>query len=256
VKEQRGFSLVELMVVMVITTALSGIVLGFALDFWRSNATLESDLETFVSRENAGDSLREALNPSAGLITQNSIVDTHTNNPDPSDATNQHWLILHAIPGNKTVGSTGTTTPLFYFQAPALDSSKNLIMNGSQPYQNEFVLYMNGTTDQLLMRRLANPSATGNTTVTTCPPAQATSSCPADKVIINNLSSVDVRYFSRSGALLDYTSSTDSDGNYSGPDFPAVEVVEINLHIFKKSQLKGGADTSSQTVIRVAIRNA
>ena len=129
-------------------------------------------------------------------------------------------------------------------------------MNGTQPYENEYILYLDGTSKQLLMRSLANSSATNNATKTSCPAALASASCPADRIIADNIDSIDTRYFSRSGIGINHQSIVDpTTGSYIGPDFTSVEVVEFNLRIFKKSTLHGGADTSSQTVIRVALRN-
>jgi hypothetical protein len=249
---------------MVITLIVSGTVLSFAISFWGVSATLQGDLSTYVSRSDAGDSLREAFNVSSGLLVQNSIPDPNAMVPDPADGSGQHWEVIHAIPGNIPIGSSGTMTPVAYYQAPATTRDKTIIMNGTQPYANEFVLYLNGTTKQLLLRSLANPAATDNSTITSCPADATTASCPADKVICDNISSVDTRYFSRSGNTIDWTSiiERDIDGNpvvptvYIGPDFPAVEVVEFTLHLFQKSTIHGGQDTINSTIIRVAIRNS
>ena len=173
-RNQSGFTLVELLVVMMVTTVVTGAVLFFAIDFWGSNATLQNDLETYVIRSNASDRLREALNVSSGLMMQNSLPDTNPMAPDPTDATGTYWKVIHAIPGSTSVGANGTYTPIIYFQSPATDSNKNIIMNNAQPYQNEFVLYLDGTNKELLLRSIANPSASDNATISTCPPANAT----------------------------------------------------------------------------------
>jgi hypothetical protein len=255
-RNQSGVTLVELLIVIVVSTAVTIAILAFAISFWSSNATLENDLETYVTRSDAGDTLRDYLNESSGLITQNSIDDNHPMAADPTDVTGQHWQVIHAIPKSIPVGASGTLTPVIYFQNPAVDTSKNFVMNGIQPFTNEFILYLNGTTKQLLLRSLANPGAANNKTITSCPSGSVTSSCPADKILADDVSSVDTRYFSRSGNPIDYTSITDPlTGAYIGPDFSNVEVVEITLHLFRKSTIGGGEDTANSTIIRVAIRN-
>jgi len=252
--DESGFTIPELISVMIVTMLFSGLIIYFAYSYWRSSATLQSDMETYVGRLNAGDKLSDSFNKASGLMSQNSIPDAHTDNPDPAYASNNYWLPIHAVPGNTPIGASGTTTPLIYFEKPAVDNSKNYIMNGTQPYQNEFVLYLDGSTKQLRLRTLANGAATGNAAVTRCPPAVA--GCPADRTIAEDLASIDTRYFSRTGNPINYQSITDpTTGAYIGPDFTSVEVIEFNLHIFRKSVLHGGADTSSQTVIRVALRN-
>jgi hypothetical protein len=251
-----GFTLVELTVVMMLTLAFSGIVLNFAIDFWGNTTSLQNDSETFVTRQDAGDRLRDILNVASQLNTQNGIPDANTNNVDPADLTGTYWQIQHAIPGNTPLPAAGSTTPLVYFSAPSVDESKNFIMNGVQPYQDEFVLYLDGTTKRLMLRSLANPGASGNRVTTSCPPAVATAACPADRRIAIDVESVDMRFFSRSGNLLDWTSVTDPiTGNYIGPDYPVVEVIELTINLERKAIVKGAADSRNQTIVRVALRN-
>jgi len=255
-ENEKGFTIPELLSVMIVSLIFSGLILYFAFSYWRATATLEGDLQTYVGRLNTGDKLRESFNAASGLITQNSLPDSNTGNPDPAYASNNFWIPIHAVPGNIAMGSTGTITPVVYFKQPAVDSSKNYIMNGTLPYENEFILYLDGGSKQLMLRSLANPAATGNATLTSCPPATATSLCPGDRIIGEDVASLDTRYFSRTGNLIDYTSITDPiTGAYIGPDFMSVEVIEFNIHVFKKSALHNGADTSSQTIIRLALRN-
>lgn len=251
-----GFTLPELIVAMILTVFFAGVVLTFMFDFWGSVATLQADGETFVERQNAGDRVRTLLNAASHLINQNSLADSNTEVVDPGDVTGTHWLLIHAVPGNVPMPASGQYTPVFYFEAPSVDANKNFIMNGSQNYYDEFVFYLNGTTRQLLVRTLVNPSATGDALKTTCPPASATSSCPADTVISSDLTSVDVNYFSKSGNVINYQSSTDPlTGQYNGPDFPTVEVVQMTLHLQRNAAIDGATSTSNQTIIRVALRN-
>ncbi len=253
---ESGFTLPELLTVIVTTAFFSGLVLYFGISYWRYGYLLEADLDTFVSRLNAQDFLRETFATSSGLITQNSIPDPSTHNPDPAVVGNQYWLPIHAIPGNTTIGAANTTTPLLYYKRFSVDSSGAYIMNGLQPFEDEYVLYLNGSTKQLLQRSLANPGAAGNRLKTSCPAASASSSCPADKVIISDVDSVDLQYFSKSGNLIDWTSIYDTtNGTYIGPDFPVVEVLELNLHIAKKPLLQKTNATVNETVIRIALRN-
>jgi len=253
---EQGFTLVELVVYMTLTVMFTILVFSFMFDFWGSAATLENDSETFVTRQDAGDSLRDRLNAAAHLISQNSIGDAHTLVGDPSDSTGTYWEVVHAIPGTTPMPSNGSYAPVIYYESPSIDSSKNYIMNGSQPYDDEFILYLNGTTKQLLLRSLANPTATGDYLTTSCPAAAASSTCPADTIIASDITAVDTRYFSRSGNTIDYTSVTDpTTGLPIGPDFPSVEVVELTLHLGRSSTINGGQSTANETIVRVALRN-
>lgn len=254
--DQRGLTIVELLVVVAVSGIVMSIVTGFALRYWTNSAVLQSDEQTLVGRLNAGDFVREAIDSASGLITQNDLPDSHTMAVDTSIASGLYWKPIHAIPSTISMGASGVYTPVFYFNRPSIDTSKAVIMNGTTPYQDDVILYLNGTTKQLLARVIANTSATNNRAKTTCPAASANNSCPADFVVADNVTSLTTRYFSRSGNTIDYTSITDPvTGYYIGPDYPSVEVVEINLKLTKKATLHNGADTTSQTIIRVALRN-
>lgn len=256
-KDESGLTLVELVVVMTLTLAFSGMVISFAIDYWGASTTLKNDSETFVTRQNLGDILRDRLNAATGLIMQNSIADPHANVPDPGDVSSTHWLIQHAIPKTIPLPAAGQYTPVFYYTAPSVNSSKAPIMNGTLMYYDEFVLYLDGSKHQLLLRNLINPSTVASNNLrSTCPTAAASSSCPEEKVVANDVTSVTTRYFSRSGNTLDWTSIVDPDtGQYIGPDFPSVEVVELTINLGRKAIIHGAGDTSNQTIVRVALRN-
>ncbi|MBX4201981.1 hypothetical protein KW803_03795, partial [Candidatus Saccharibacteria bacterium] len=185
------------------------LILFFFISYWRDGYLLQADLDTLTTRLNAGDILREEIGTSTGLIMQNGLPDANANVPDPGDASNQYWLVIHAIPGNKSVGITGTYTPLVYFKRYSLNASGQYIMNGTQPYEDEYVLYLDGSGKSLKQRSIANPNATGDKLKTSCPTSLASPSCPADKTIADDLASIDMRYFSRTGNLIDYTSIYD-----------------------------------------------
>jgi len=256
-RDETGFTITELLIVIILTSILTLIVMLFAFDLWRSSAIQQAENDTLVTRFNASDTIREFIGSSSGLIIQNSIADTNANVPDPNISGGQFWLPIHAIPGTTSMPASGSYSPLIYFRRFSQDSSKAYIMNGTSPYENEYVLYLDGTTKQLMMRTLANPSAAGNSSKTSCPPSLATPSCPADRVIAADVASVATRYFSRTGNLIDYTSITDpSTGQYIGPDFTAVEVLEVTINLSKKPAFSSTNPTSNSTVIRVALRNS
>lgn len=252
---QQGFTIVELLSVMAVTTLFVGLIMFFTFSYWRYGFLMEADLDTFVTRLNAGDYLRESLGTSSGLIVQNSIPDPNAHNPDPAIASGQYWTPLHAVPGTQSAGGSGTT-PFLYFSRLSVNTSGNIIMNGTQPYEDEYVLYLDGPTKRLLVRALANPNAPGNRLLTSCPPAIATAACPADKVLVQDLASVESKYFSRTGNTINHTSIVDPDtGAYIGPDFPVVDVVEVVLNITKKPIFQKTNATQNKTTIRIALRN-
>jgi type II secretory pathway pseudopilin PulG len=253
---ESGFTVVELLVVTIVSGILFASVSGFALNYWGKSIGLSNDSQTLVTRLNAGDYLRAGIDSASGLVIQNDLADPHVGNPDPGDSTGTHWVMIHAIPRTINMGASGTFTQVIYFNRASVDTSKNIIMNGTIPYQDNVVLYLNGSTKQLLARTVANGAAPSNRALTSCPPAVATNSCPADTVVADNVASVGMRYFSRSGNSIDYTSIIDPNtGGYIGPDFPSVEIVEFTLNLTQAAQFHNATNTSNQTVIRVALRN-
>lgn len=252
---EEGFTIPEMLSVLIVTGLLVGLIMFFTFSYWRYGSLLEADLGTFVERMNAGDILREQVGSSSGLIIQNSIPDSNSAKPDPAIPSGLYWEPIHAIPGNKTAAS-GQFTPIVYYRRFSMLANGTIAMNGTQPYEDEYVLYINGATKQLLLRSLSNPAVVGNRLKTSCPANLTSTSCPADKVLIRDLASVDMRYFSRTGGLIDYTSIFDPVTNqYIGPDFPVVDVTEFGLNVTKKPFLQKTSATVNKTIIRIALRN-
>lgn len=256
-RDESGFTISELLVVIILTSLLTLIIMLFTFSLWRTSATQEANIDTLLTRFNASDKLRELIGTSTGLIIQNGLNDGRAMVTDPANPGGNYWLPIHAIPGNKPMSSSGNYTPLIYLRRFSANSSGQYIMNGTQPYEDEFVLYMDGSTKSLMQRTIANPSASGNRLKTSCPSTYASASCPSDKVIASDITSIDTRYFSRTGNLVDFTSITDPNtGLYAGPDFTAVEVVELTFHLSKKPYFSDTNPTQNSTVVRIALRNS
>lgn len=229
---------------------------AFALDYWANTVSLSNHQTALVSRLNASDYLNVAIDQATGLINQNSLPDSHTGNPDPSNSSGNYWLTIHAVPGLISMGNPGTVTPVIYYNRPSIDTTKQIIMNGTIPYEDNIVLYLDGSTNQLLARTLANPYAASNRARTTCPAAVASSTCPADTVVAESVTGMSMRYFSRSGNTIDYTSIVDpTTGQYIGPDFPSVKIVEFTLNLSQASSMHNAKAATNSTIIRVALRN-
>jgi len=250
-----GFTLVELLIVIVTTSLFVTLIMYFTIQYWRFGFALEADLDTLTQRLDAGDFIRDSLGTSSGLISQNSLADTHVLDQDPTAGAG-FWLTIHAVPGNTPMPAKGSFTPLLYYQRPSINTSNQVILNGTQPYLDEYVLYLDGNTKSLMVRTLANSGAPANRAHTSCPTAAASAGCPADRTLVSDIASIDTRYFSRNGTTINWMSSVDSiTGAYIGPDFPVVEVVELTLNVAKKDTFQTVTTTKSSTVIRIALRN-
>ncbi|HSX14586.1 MAG TPA: hypothetical protein VLE72_01590 [Candidatus Saccharimonadales bacterium] len=81
---------------------------------------------------------------------------------------------------------------------PAHDASNNLIYSDglhNNLYTNDYIYYLDASTHRLYRRIIANQSAPGNAAVTTCPPAIATPSCPADALTVEDVANLTTSYF-------------------------------------------------------------
>ncbi len=252
-KVLKGFTVVEVTMVIVASGIIFALVFSFFWEYWQYAEKAQSDSDIFTSRLDASDYIRDSVGSSSGLITQNSIIDSNANVVDGTAGAG-YWQMIHSVP--QTITTTSTDQPITYFKRFSQNSSKAFIMNGTNPYEDEYILYLSSS-GELRVRTIKNTSATGNILVTSCPPASATANCPADKVLIDNIESISTRYFSRSGTLIDYTPTYDVDTGawVNGPDFPTVEVIEYTIKVSKKAFTQTTNTSQSETIIRIALRN-
>jgi prepilin-type N-terminal cleavage/methylation domain-containing protein len=158
----RGFTIIELMVSISILGVIAvGIMFAFTnyLALITRNGIL---VDMTVEAQNLLRATVEELRYGAGVRQINTITDA--NEPTGGWSTsNADFVIIIAM--------------------PAIDSDDNYIIDPStgEPYNNEFVYFKEGTS--LYKRILANPSAAGNTVVTSCPPSTASDSCPSDRLL-------------------------------------------------------------------------
>lgn len=172
-----GFTVVELLIALVVIGILLipvlGIVTGYYFDTLRSMRVAEMQAELRASTQ----TISEEMKLSAGIIPQNTLSDA--NAPSGGWQTNNANQILVA-------------------QFPALRQDGTIILDTpNKPYYNEVVYYLKD--GNAYMRTIRNPSASGNVTQTTCPSALATSSCRADRVLLQNVLDMSFTLFDRSG---------------------------------------------------------
>ncbi len=154
---EAGFTLVELVVVVSVMAIIGSVFLGMVSNYFVVITRNNELSEMTVSSQNLLRSTVENLRFGDGVRQTNQISDPNA----PSGG----W-------------STNNSTFVIIIAVPALTSARSYIIDPStgSPYMNELVYYKNGTT--LMERKLANPSAAGNTLHTSCP--TATPSCQSD----------------------------------------------------------------------------
>ena len=165
----EGFTVVELMVGITIGSILF---LAFMAALTNQFVLITKNNASIDMAANSQNLLRttvEALRVGDGVRQTNIIADANA----PSGGWN-----------------TSNADFVIVIASPALNSARNYIIdpNTGGPYMNELVYYK--SVDSLMERRLANPSASGNSLVTSCPPSSSSQSCPPDKLLADYVQSM------------------------------------------------------------------
>jgi prepilin-type N-terminal cleavage/methylation domain-containing protein len=175
---QAGFTLVELMIVMIVTTILSLTIAAF-VETWLQQESLSTARTNLLSNaENALDMINNDIKLSGSVDSDNRWADANG-------------------PGGNQYGWTSGSQILVLAKA-AVDSSNNIIFSDPSKYitqKDNEIYYLSGTT---LYRRTLASSSSGDAAVTTCPTALATPTCPADEVVATGVSNLTFTYYDAS----------------------------------------------------------
>jgi prepilin-type N-terminal cleavage/methylation domain-containing protein len=213
----NGFTIIEVVVSIsiatVISIALLTISLGYVGDTMRARLTADLAIESQLLLRAMVEDVRLA----GSLSTTNQNTDA-----------------------NAPVGGWITNDPsnIVIIDLPAIDASRNIIYDTTTgfPYDNEVVYFSNGTT--MYRRTIVNPSATGNSLQTSCPPNLATSNCPNDKKYSQYLSDLSFTFY--------------DDANATTSDATLARSVQINVKLQRKIM---GKTVAFNNTIRTTLRN-
>jgi Tfp pilus assembly protein PilE len=214
---QKGFTVVELTIGISVGAILFIAFMSAITDYFILITRNDVSIEMTTSSQNLLRSTVELLRVSNGVRQTNSITDPN--------APGGGW-------------NTSNSNFVIVISTPALDASHNYITDPSTggPYMNELVYYKSG--NSLYRRTLANPSATGNSSATTCPANLATSTCPADVDLAD--------YFqAMSFTLYDQNAATTTD---------PTQARSISINLTMQRNMFGSLLTLNNT-IRVTLRN-
>ncbi|HVU59583.1 MAG TPA: type II secretion system protein [Candidatus Saccharimonadales bacterium] len=172
---QQGFTLLELLVGMIVAVLLTGVIMGFVVTQLR-NSTIATAKQQLLQQAELGlDSVTKDIRLSANADANNRWPDTYA--PDPN---NQY--------------SWASSSSVLILASQAQDSSGNILFQDPNRYitakDNHIYFVQNGT----LYRRTLASTMTGNAAKTTCPAADASSSCPADRDVLDNVTAFSVSY--------------------------------------------------------------
>lgn len=163
---QNGFTLPELIIGIGLSSALAVTILGILMNYFSIMHRQNITVDMTVDSQNLLRSTVEELRYGAGVRQTNSIVDL--NGPGGG------W-------------NTNNTSFVIIIASPVTDNNGDYVIDPitGNPYNNELVYFQNGR--NLYRRTLTNPLAIGNTKKTTCPPVSASSLCPADVLLNENV---------------------------------------------------------------------
>lgn len=177
-RQSAGFTLVEVIVSLTVAGVLVGIIMGFMINSLTQYGIAGARAELLNEAQIALDIAANDIRLSANADANNRWPDNNAPNA-PSD----------------TFSWTSNSSTLVLATA-AENSAGDILFSDASNYvshKNNSVYFV--SSGKLYKRVLAAPNVTGNTAVTTCPAAAATSSCPADRLLLQNVEAFTVKYY-------------------------------------------------------------
>jgi len=213
----KGFTLIELLLVMILMGIVSVALTNFIVNWLQTSSIVETRANLLNKAELAMDEINNDIVLSGGIAPTNTW-------PDPNG------------PGGNEYGWTSNSQTMI-LEKVATDSSDNPIFIDSSDYitQKDNVIYYLSGTD--LYRRTLKSDSSNDAAVTTCPPSDATSTCPPDTLITNDVSGFNITYY-------------DDNNNVVSPD--DAQSVEVSLTL---TSPYGNANISQNYTTRMVFRN-
>jgi type II secretory pathway component PulJ len=176
-----GFTVVELAISVVVTGILMVAVFYFMTNGLVDYTSNLKHSELLNSAQVGFDVVTNDIRLSANADTANRWADTNAPSGDYSWASNSDTLVLAKAAENSS-GDIIFSDPAEYIS-----------------YKNNVVYFLQGSN---LYRRVIAGPVSGNTAKTTCPASSATDTCPADKVVLENIDSLTFRYADEQNATV------------------------------------------------------
>lgn len=214
---ERGFTLTEMLITMILISILSLSIANFIAD-WLQTANLAQVRSTLLSNA------QDALDNVSDDIRLSGAADRTNRWPDPNG------------PGSNQFGwsSNGSTLVLGRI---ATTSSNDVIYSDAAKYvsQKDNVIYY--VSNKKLYQRIIAADDPNTSAVTTCPPESATSSCPADRKIAQDVTNFSISYYN-------------ADDQVVAPDESRSVKLSITL-----TETQGGQHVSATYTTRMVFRN-
>ena len=183
---EGGFTLVELLVVMIIMGILSLTLANFITDWLQASSLAQTRANLLTTTETSLDTVTNDIRLSGNAGQNNRWPDPYAPGGQFGWQSNSQTLVLAKV---------------------ATDSSNNIIYSDPAKYisqKDNEVYYLSGS---VLYRRTLTSDSSNDAAVTTCPPANATSSCPADTTVATGVSSLSFSYYDASEQIVSPTNA-------------------------------------------------
>ena len=172
---QKGFTLVEMLITMVLISILSLMVANFIAD-WLQTANKAQVRTQLLS--NAQDALDNISND----IRLSGAADLHNRWPDAN------------APSGSQFGWTSNSSTLVLARV-SVDSSNNVIYADPSKYVSDKDNVVYYVSNKKLYQRVIASDDPDSAATTTCPSAKASSSCPADRKIAQDVTGFTATYY-------------------------------------------------------------
>lgn len=219
-RNQYGYTLVELIVATAIMSLLIIGIMTFLVDTMVNNSVRTAKADLLREAQLALDVMVKDIRLSSHAVEFNSVPDE--NSPDAVATGGIGWA-----------SDAGTLV----LDTAAEDADGDIIFANETNFiseKNNIIYYVEDGT--LYKRTLAN-EVDDNAAVTSCPPEEASTSCPADRLSIKNVQSLVFKYY---------------DGENNETDPPNARSVEILLNLHT---VKYGRDVDVTYSTRTVFRN-
>ncbi len=175
-RSQRGFTLVETMITLVMTGVMATSIIVFMVSGLRTYGKATSKAYLISQAQSGVERISGDILIAANADDNNRIEDNYS----PGAPVN---LLSWQSDADTLILATA-----------AEDTSRNILFADASQYitqKNNIIYYLDG---KVLRKRVLAADVVGNRAITTCPASVATSSCPSDRVVLENVSSFVVTY--------------------------------------------------------------
>jgi prepilin-type N-terminal cleavage/methylation domain-containing protein len=197
-QQERGYTLIEMLVAISISTMLILAIGSYAANsVVGSNQDYNKTLVLTNAKEAVGIVARQ-IRLARSVLANNTLPDDHAPSA-PSDL--YSWS-----------GAAGTGTSLILAVPSRAASGDIIYIDGmhTQMYTDNVIFYLDSGSKRLYRRWIAITSAPGNVAITTCPPASASPSCPADADVVDDVANLSTSYLKASGVATTVPDNTEA----------------------------------------------